>query len=397
MAAAQRTQQISSPAGFTLIEVLVVIALLALLAGMAIPLIRGDTPQQQMGASTQRLASLMAMCRAQAMLNGHPVHLTWQAGPNDPKGLLLPVVTHEADPIASPGAYKCMAASWATDPIVQKNVQIRLVQLGDFNLASLTKTQGRFELPVDPSVQMVEFRPDGTADSAVFVLTTKLPEGSSQDELQGWVVLDTVSGLAQVRKPPTAEQFDNLIKAQAALPDLQFQEKAVEVTESDTSGVAALLGKAGMTTDDLTGILANVGGSPGGGSDKVPGGAATPGTPGDEPDPGSGGNTGNNNPGNTIDPAELARLADSGDQAAIDEYIRTHGGTPPGGGPTRTGGHGGGGRGGNNNNAGAGNTGGGRGGNNSGGNSGGRGGNNPGGNNGGSNRGGTNRGSGSVQ
>jgi prepilin-type N-terminal cleavage/methylation domain-containing protein len=369
-------------AGFTLVEILVVIMLLAMVASMAIPLIRGDTPQQQMEASTQRLASLMAMCRAQAMLNGHPVRLTWEAGRDDPKEPLLPVVTHEADPIGSPGAYKRMAASWANDPILQKNVQIRLVQAGAFDLSSLAKTQGRFDLPVDPSVQMVEFRPDGTADAAVFVLTTKLPEGSSQDELQGWVVLDTVSGLAHVRKPPTAEQFDGLIKAQAALPDLQFQEKAVEVAESDASGVEALLGKAGMTTDDLTDIMAASGSSPRGGSDKAPG------TPGDESAPGPGGNTGNNNsPGNSIDMAEMARLADSGDKAAIDEYIRTHGGDSASGNNTNTnpgGGTGGGGRGGNNN-AGAGN------------NGGGRGANNPGGNNGGRNRGGTNRGSGSSQ
>src|SRR5512133_1103740 len=99
MIARQTIRRTRFPAGFTLVEVLVVIALLAMVAGTAIPLFRGDTPQQRMEASSQRLASLMAMCRAQSMLNGHPVRLIWQAPPEDPKGVLSPAVIHEANPI----------------------------------------------------------------------------------------------------------------------------------------------------------------------------------------------------------------------------------------------------------------------------------------------------------
>jgi prepilin-type N-terminal cleavage/methylation domain-containing protein len=270
--------------GFTLVEVLVVIALLGLVATLAVPLFHTDTPQQVMQRSCERLASLMAMCRAQAMLNGHPVRLTWQAPQDDPKGQMLPVVTHEADPVEAPGEFKPMAASWANEAVVQKNVQVRLVQPGTFDLSSLTKTQGQFDLPAEPSLATVEFHPDGTADPAVFVLTTKLPEGSSQDELQGWVVLDSVSGLAHTRTPPTPEQFDAMLKELAALPDLQFQEKTVEVTEaSSTNPMAALLGQSGITQDGLNsfieslGSLADAGAAAEDASAPAPAGPASPG------------------------------------------------------------------------------------------------------------------------
>ena len=90
----------------------------------------------------------------------------------------------------------------------------------------------------------MQFHPDGTADAAVFVLSVRLPEGSEQEELQGWVVLNAVSGMAQVKKPPTPEQFEGMLQAQAALPDLQLAEKAIEVSETDASGTADLLGSA---------------------------------------------------------------------------------------------------------------------------------------------------------
>jgi type II secretion system protein H len=251
-------------AGFTLVEVLVVIALLGLVATLAIPLFHTDTPQQVMQQSCDRLSSLMAMCRAQAMLNGHPVRLTWQAPQDDPKGQPSPVVVHEADPIQSPGEFKPMAASWANDPVIQKNVQVRLVQLGDYDPASLTNTEGQFDLPAEPSLQPVEFHPDGTADPAVFVLTTKLPQGSSQEELQGWVVLDSVSGLGKVTKPPTADEFDAEIKELADLPDLQFQENDIQVTlTTSTNPMAALVGQSSMTMEDVTAFMESQFGSAG--------------------------------------------------------------------------------------------------------------------------------------
>lgn len=234
------------------------IALFGLLAAMAMPLIRSDTPQQQMQMACDRLASLMAMCRAQAMLMGHPVQLMWEF-PDQAGGRAVPVVMHEADPIGAPGEVRRMAASWATESVLPRGVEIRLVERGEFNLANLAKTKGRYEVPAEPEVQTVQFHPDGTSDAATFVLTIRLPEGSEQEELQGWVVLNAISGLAQVKKPPTAEEFEAMLEAQAALPDLQLEEKAIEVSETDDSGVADLLGANGITQEGLADFIASLG------------------------------------------------------------------------------------------------------------------------------------------
>ncbi len=260
---------------FTLVEVLVVIALLALLAAMAVPMFQTDRPDRQMQLACDRLASLMAMCRAQAMLNGHPVQLAWQTSEDDPSVLPTPLVVHEADPISAPGQFRPMAASWATEPVLPASVRIRLVQPGEFDLSSLVRTQGRFDLPADPALQAVQFHPDGTADPAVFVLTARLPEGSEQEELQGWVILDGVSGLAHTKVPPTADEFDAMLKAQAALPDLQLQEKAVEVSQQ--SSTADMLAGSGITQSQLNEFIASLGGAASAGGTGAAAGASSAG------------------------------------------------------------------------------------------------------------------------
>lgn len=232
--------------GFTLVEILVVILLLVALAGMVVPAIRSDTPQQKLERSADRFSSLLGMSRAEAMLEGRPYRITWPSGRDSADGTVgsfQPLIEHEADPLGSPGQYEQIAASWARQPVLEPDVQVRLVQPGDLNLAALSATQGTFALPSEPSLVDVQLRPDGTADPAVFVVSIT-PGDDAQEELQVWVVLDGITGLSKVRAPPTPAQFETILAQQSDLPDLQFEEQVVEVPEQavpDEQTLAGLL------------------------------------------------------------------------------------------------------------------------------------------------------------
>lgn len=305
MVARQRTDRTTRRRGFTLVEILLVIGLLVLLAGMTVPLFKSDTPYQKIERTADRLSSLLAMCRAEAMLHGHPFRVTWPKPTEENPTDIQPLIVHEADPVGSPGQYSQVAASWAREPVIEPGVKLRLIQPGVFDIATLSSTKGRFTVPADPSLVDAQLHPDGTADPAVFVLTIP-PGGDSQEDLQFWVVLDGITGLCKVREPPTAKQFDAMLALQDALPDMQFQEKSVEVVTQTQPGeqtLASLLnggtgGASTLSSSDLQQVMGAL--QPllnslksGTGSGALNQGTSNPGGR----NPASGGNPGGRNPG----------------------------------------------------------------------------------------------------
>lgn len=272
MIASRHNLRVRSARAFTLVEVLLVIGLLALLAGIAWPLFRTDTPYQKIQRTANRLSSLLAMCRAEAMLQGHPYRVTWPTATQpaeDSTAPIQPEIMHETDPVGAPGQYNPVAASWANEPVFDPGVQIRLIQPGTFDIASLAATKGRFTVPTDPSLVDVAFHPDGTADPAVFVLTTSIAATGDplKDELQYWVILDGITGLPKISEPPTPTDYDNMLAQQTSLPDLQFQEQPVEVTMPDQQGgdqtLASMLnggtgGGTALSNSDLQSIISQL-------------------------------------------------------------------------------------------------------------------------------------------
>lgn len=65
-----------SNAGFTLLELLVVLVLMALMTGLAIPLISAGTPGAQIKAATRELLVGLRQAREQAIVTRQPATLT---------------------------------------------------------------------------------------------------------------------------------------------------------------------------------------------------------------------------------------------------------------------------------------------------------------------------------
>ena len=65
-----------STAGFTLLELLVVLVLMALMTGLAIPLISAGTPGAQIKAASRELMAGLRQAREQAIVSRQPAALT---------------------------------------------------------------------------------------------------------------------------------------------------------------------------------------------------------------------------------------------------------------------------------------------------------------------------------
>jgi general secretion pathway protein H len=70
------TQTRASAAGFTLVEILVVVAILSTLAMMAAPLLRRSPAQAQLRADVARLAAALRLTRAAAMAQNRAIGLS---------------------------------------------------------------------------------------------------------------------------------------------------------------------------------------------------------------------------------------------------------------------------------------------------------------------------------
>ena len=63
----------SSTAGFTLVEILVVITILSVLSAMVIPALKRSSSQTRLKADTTRMAAAMRVTRAAAMAQNRPM------------------------------------------------------------------------------------------------------------------------------------------------------------------------------------------------------------------------------------------------------------------------------------------------------------------------------------
>lgn len=166
-------QRADGKPGFTLIEVVLVIAIIGLIAAFVLPEVTGTSEYERLVESGRRFRAMVVMCRAEAMNETRPHRIEFW-----PDGTIE--IKRQADPIIAPHLYIPIKASWARTPVLMENVWVSAVQVLPEGPPPIRIIDDQLEFPemefeplpieelVDPVV--LEFGPDGSSHSMRWVL-----------------------------------------------------------------------------------------------------------------------------------------------------------------------------------------------------------------------------------
>ncbi|MHC4716473.1 MAG: GspH/FimT family pseudopilin [Planctomycetota bacterium] len=191
-------------AGFTLLETVLALAVLALLAGLALATFYGTLDSVRMKESASRMAALLRTARAQAGNAGKRFRLRFDEQTGQP------AVTVEADPLGAPGEWTAYRAWWVEAAELHAGVTVARCELtgpeafGDLD-AALAAQERDEDAPA-----VVTFRPDGTSDSARILLTC----GEGEDLWAVEITLNGIDGTVRQRQfdPEQNEEDAELVE-----------------------------------------------------------------------------------------------------------------------------------------------------------------------------------------
>jgi type II secretory pathway pseudopilin PulG len=139
-------------AGFTLLELVLVMSLIFVLAAVVVPRLGDSVPSIQVRTTAERLLSLARQARAGAVSEGRRWRLTLE---KDRRSCLLAV---EKDALKSPGSFED-PEGMEPDPYEwPEGVEVQVKSLGDSD-------------PLVESGATLTFRPNGTCSDAELIVT----------------------------------------------------------------------------------------------------------------------------------------------------------------------------------------------------------------------------------
>lgn len=216
-------------AGFTLLELLLVVGLMAALAIMAWPMLENRITSSELPESASKLQSLLFMTRSQAITDHKRYRVRFD------EGLQQPLVEVEPDAINAAGEWFETTEPWALENTLLGDVRVHAVKLGrpvyltpqqtrddaeaesDEGLTGvLTRAQeevaqlvqGKKGLGEGETWPAIIFDVDGGTDWATVIIAKIDPdEELDPEDDQRWVVLDGRTGLAQITEQVTEEQL----------------------------------------------------------------------------------------------------------------------------------------------------------------------------------------------
>jgi prepilin-type N-terminal cleavage/methylation domain-containing protein len=177
----------NSSLGFTLVEMLLVIAILALMLGLALGTLSGTLQDVQLKESANRLAALLRSARAEAANTGCQFRLAFDAQTGKPQ------LTYEPEPLTAPGQFQPYVAWWVQQAALDPSVKIASCQpTGAMGLAAPDSAVDQAASPYTD----ICFYPDGGSDSARLLLTCTDPDQPWNAE----IVLNGVDGTITTRE-----------------------------------------------------------------------------------------------------------------------------------------------------------------------------------------------------
>jgi hypothetical protein len=229
-----------------------VVALLALLAGLVMPNLIGEIEGGRLYASADRMRSLLTVTRSNAMFDGKRYRIRFPADDelDDLGGERQPIIEREDDPVEEPDVFNRVTDPWVRGETLLGEVWCAQIRLGKPSLDDeyLTGEESEelaeelFE-DEDPQYPPLLIDPDGTCDWVTFVVTSvdreTDPEELEEDDPVIHVIMDGVTGLIWLQRPFFEEELDMLrehnwppvLRTDFLRPELLTEEDVLEIKE----------------------------------------------------------------------------------------------------------------------------------------------------------------------
>jgi len=227
---------------FTLLEVLLVIGLLAVLAGLAMPVMFGELARRELTESAENVRSLVVMARANAMISGNRYRIRWDAESRQP------IVEHEPDAIGAPGEFVAVQAAWAREDVLLRKINCHEVWLGRPVQYELVVEEAEEDSSESEEVEeyltedeigrpTLVFDRTGRVDWATFVVAEgRLGELTDEAE-QLWVVVDGRTGQVLIERPLDEEALVEMrIDRAKLLKPLDEWDRTITVEQKGRGG-----------------------------------------------------------------------------------------------------------------------------------------------------------------
>ncbi|MCC7290904.1 MAG: prepilin-type N-terminal cleavage/methylation domain-containing protein [Phycisphaerales bacterium] len=198
---------------FTLLEVVLVVALLAIVAALALPNLTQELAGQQMSTSAEQMRSLLELIRANAQMDGKRFRIRMpRADELDRMGTDVQPVVERADDPMEPETWTLVEEPWTLGETFLRDCRCIQVRLGRPTVEKLRDPQpslaeelANLREDFDVEFPPVTFEPDGTSPWAVFVVykgpREKKAEELAEEDARIEVIMDGATGMIWLQRP----------------------------------------------------------------------------------------------------------------------------------------------------------------------------------------------------